>query len=154
MKIPRFHIPRPIGHIISRLPPLPPTLLLVTVLNLALDRILPRERLAPLIGKRLMIALSDAGLGLRFALTRRGFVPVLDCLEPDLTITATARDFLALLLREEDPDSLFFDRRLLMEGDTEVGLLVKNTLDAVELPDLSQLSPGRVLDRLLHPSPH
>ncbi len=29
---------------------------------------------------------------------------------------------------------LFFDRRLSMEGDTELGLVVKNTLDALELP--------------------
>jgi predicted lipid carrier protein YhbT len=34
-----------------------------------------------------------------------------------------------------------------MEGDTELGLLVKNTLDAQELPpfDISSLSPARVL---------
>ena len=53
---------------------------------------------------------------------------------PDLTISASARDFLALARREEDPDTLFFSRRLSMEGDTELGLMVKNTLDALELP--------------------
>ena len=42
--------------------------------------------------------------------------------------------------REEDPDTLFFSRRLMMEGDTELGLVVKNTLDALELPVLEHLS--------------
>jgi predicted lipid carrier protein YhbT len=29
---------------------------------------------------------------------------------------------------------MFFDRRLLIEGDTDAGLRLKNLLDAVELP--------------------
>ena len=31
----------------------------------------------------------------------------------------------------DDPDRLFFDRVLMMEGDTELGLLLKNSLDAM-----------------------
>lgn len=37
-----------------------------------------------------------------------------------------------LARREEDPDTLFFSRRLTLEGDTELGLLVENTLDALD----------------------
>ena len=48
----------------------------------------------------------------------------------DLRISASTRDFIALALRQEDPDALFFDRRLLMEGDTDLGLVVKNTVTA------------------------
>jgi predicted lipid carrier protein YhbT len=153
MKIPAFVIPKPLGRAVARLPQLPPTLALVTALNLALGRILPRDRLEPLTGKRLLIAVTDAGLALRFSLTPRGFVPTLDRNQPDLKISASTRDFLALVLREEDPDTLFFSRRLLMEGDTDLGLLVKNTLDAVELPDLAALTPQRLIDRLLRPAP-
>jgi predicted lipid carrier protein YhbT len=51
---------------------------------------------------------------------------------PDLTIGAAAHDLLLLARREEDPDTLFFSRRLALEGDTELGLLVKNTLDALD----------------------
>jgi hypothetical protein len=36
----------------------------------------------------------------------------------------------ALALRREDPDTLFFTRRLVLEGDTELGLALKNALDA------------------------
>jgi predicted lipid carrier protein YhbT len=54
------------------------------------------------------------------------------------------------MAREEDPDTLFFGRRLLMEGDTDLGLLVKNTLDGVELPrlDPARLAPAEILRRL------
>ena len=35
--------------------------------------------------------------------------------------------------RKEDPDTLFFQRRLRIEGDTELGLYVKNLMDAIDL---------------------
>ena len=132
MKIPAFTLPVTLARVGARLPQLPPTLALVGGLNLALDRILPREPLEPLTGKRLLLKVTDAGLALRFTLTPRGFRPLFDSRQPDLTISATTRDYLALALREEDPDTLFFSRRLLMEGETDLGLLVKNTLDAVD----------------------
>jgi predicted lipid carrier protein YhbT len=55
-----------------------------------------------------------------------------------------------LARRQEDPDTLFFSRRLSMEGDTELGLLVKNTIDSIELPMLQveQFKPANVLARL------
>jgi predicted lipid carrier protein YhbT len=69
---------------------------------------------------------------------------------PDLTISASAHDFVLLAQRKEDPDTLFFSRRLAMEGDTELGLMVKNTIDAIELPvfDPQQFAPAKVLGRL------
>lgn len=142
MKIPAFTLPGPFARVGARLPQLPPTLALVTGLNLALDRILPREPLDPLTGKRLLLKVTDAGLALRFTLTPRGFRPLFDARQPDLTISATTRDYLALALREEDPDTLFFSRRLLMEGETDLGLLVKNTLDAIDWDALSAHMPG------------
>lgn len=151
MKIPLFTLPKPLGTAVSRLPQLPPTLALTAALNLALGRLLPREPLEPLTGRKLMLAVTDAGLCLRFTLTARGFLPSLDKDKPDVTIAASARDFLALALREEDPDTLFFSQRLVMEGDTELGLLIKNTLDQVELPRfrLPSLSPVRLIERLM-----
>ncbi len=150
MNLPDFALPTPIARLGVRLPQLPPTLLLTTSLNLALGRVLPREPLEPLIGKRMMIHVRDAGLSLRFTMGRRNFHPSFDPRTPDLKISARARDFLALLSREEDADTLFFCRRLLMEGDTELGLLVKNTLDAVEFPpfDLGKLGPVQALLQL------
>lgn len=142
MKIPAFTLPVTLARVGARLPQLPPTLALVGGLNLALDRILPREPLEPVTGKRLLLKVTDAGLALRFTLTPRGFRPLFDSRQPDLTISATTRDYLALALREEDPDTLFFSRRLLMEGETDLGLLVKNTLDAVDWDALTTRLPG------------
>lgn len=142
MPLPAFTLPGPVARLGARLPQLPPTLALVGGLNLALGRILPREPLEPLTGKRLLLRVTDAGLALRFTLTPRGFRPLFDSRQPDLTISATTRDYLALALREEDPDTLFFSRRLLMEGETDLGLLVKNTLDAVDWDALTTRLPG------------
>ncbi|MDP2171203.1 MAG: SCP2 sterol-binding domain-containing protein [Rhodocyclaceae bacterium] len=149
-KLPDFAIPAPLTRLGNRLPQLPPTLALVTALNLALDRLIPREPLEMLIGKRFTIRVLDAGMTLRFSYGERGFRPLFDASQPDLTISARTRDFIALLAREEDPDTLFFDRRLLMEGDTDLGLLVKNTLDGIELPrfDPARLTPQELLHRL------
>ena len=54
----------------------------------------------------------------------------------DLLIEGSAYDFLLLAIRREDPDTLFFNRRLRLGGNTELGLYLKNFLDALE-PDQS-----------------
>ena len=149
-RIPDFTLPASLARLGGKLPQLPPTLALLAGLNLALGRLIPREPLAPLLEKRFAIRVLDAGLTLRFAYGRYGFRPIFDAAPPDLAISARSRDFIALLTREEDPDTLFFSRRLLMEGDTDLGLLVKNTLDGIEFPSLdpAQLTPGELLRRL------
>ncbi|MBZ0125974.1 MAG: SCP2 sterol-binding domain-containing protein [Rhodocyclaceae bacterium] len=146
-RIPQFTLPRLVGAVHERLPQLPPTLGLTTALNLALDRILSRATLEPLTGKLVCLHVTDAGLTLLFTLSEEGFRPAVSSGKPDLMISARTRDYLALALREEDPDTLFFSRRLLMEGDTDLGLLVKNTLDAIDWPrlDPEDLNPLRLL---------
>ncbi|MBV1787498.1 SCP2 sterol-binding domain-containing protein [Marinobacterium sp. D7] len=60
---------------------------------------------------------------------------------PDAWIRGDSREFIRLATLEEDPDTLFFQRRLSIEGDTELGLAVKNLLDSVdwsEMPPLFQ----------------
>lgn len=151
-KIPDFTLPAVFARVGPRLPQLPPTLALVAALNAALDRLLPREPLAPLLGKHVAIKVLDAGMTLRFGYGERGFRPSFTAAPADLTMSARARDFLALLLREEDPDTLFFSRRLLMEGDTELGLLVKNTLDGIDLPRLDPALLGAQLKARLSPA--
>lgn len=53
----------------------------------------------------------------------------------DVRFSARACDYLRVLRREEDPDTLFFQRKLRIEGDTELGLTLKNLLDSIEIPD-------------------
>jgi len=131
----------------SILPGYPQTLLFVHAVNMVLGDTLRSEVMNPLRGKLISIHVSDAGVDYHFTLDRNGMVACHRIRQPELSITASASDFLMLALRKEDPDTLFFSRRLRMEGDTELGLLVKNTLDALELPpfDIRSLSPPRIL---------
>ncbi|MDR2690231.1 MAG: SCP2 sterol-binding domain-containing protein [Azoarcus sp.] len=133
VRIPAFTVPSPLARISAHLPQLPPTLALVIALNQVPETVLPRATLAPLDGRHLRVCVLDAGLSLDFTLCGERFRPCrAHATPPDLVISATARDFLALAWREEDADTLFFARRLTMTGDTELGLLVKNTLDAID----------------------
>ena len=55
---------------------------------------------------------------------------------PAATIRGSARDFLLMAARRRDPDTLFFQRRIVVEGDTELGLAVKNLLDSLDPSEL------------------
>lgn len=133
MSLPAF--PRPLAALLSRLPAYPPSLAFAAALNLALwGRILPRECLTPIEGRRIRIVAEDLGLRIDFMLTAQGFRPCTGQQPAHLVIRATSGDFLRLAARLEDPDTLFFRRRLALQGDTELGLQVKNTLDAVDGP--------------------
>jgi predicted lipid carrier protein YhbT len=83
-------------------------------------------------GRHFCVQVSDIGLQFFFTLHAEGFRAERRS-RADVTFTATSADFARLALRLEDPDTLFFNRRLLIEGDTDLGLTVKNMLDAVEL---------------------
>lgn len=145
-----FTLPKPLSTLFSILPQYPHSLAFTQALNLALGETLRSDALQPLHGKLICLLISDAHIALHFTLNATGVSANRAGKTPDLTISAKAYDFIQLALRKEDPDTLFFSRRLLMEGDTELGLLVKNTLDAMELPPLDWrlLIPARVLDGL------
>lgn len=55
---------------------------------------------------------------------------------PDVRFSGNLNDLVLIAARKEDPDTLFFQRRLLIEGDTELGLEVKNLMDSVDLDSL------------------
>ena len=87
-------------------------------------------RLAELEGKRFRLHVDDAQTSLTFEITAQGLTR--STLEPHVTIRGPLRDFIALALRAEDPDTLFFQRRLAVEGETETGVHLKNLLDGLE----------------------
>lgn len=87
-----------------------------------------RAALEPLRGKVLRLELAELGFGPQVTLCGWGLRPAFG--RPDVTVRARLADYLALALRGEDPDTLFFTRRLVIEGDTELALAVKNALDA------------------------
>lgn len=144
-----FAVPAPVAALLARLPALPGSLLLVTALNAVLIRHLPGDVRQRLAHRRLSIRVRDARVAFDFVWMGSHFEPRPPQAEPDLIVSASAHDFLRLAQRKVDADTLFFSRRLVMEGDTELGLVVKNAMDAIELPvlDPRHWSPRAVLAR-------
>jgi len=91
-----------------------------------------RSRLDALEGKRLWLTITDTGNTWRFQIQNGGFIADKLQSPAEIHISGKLDDFLLLATRNEDPDTLFFARRLSMEGNTEDGLYLKNMIDAME----------------------
>jgi predicted lipid carrier protein YhbT len=119
-----------------RLAPEPLLASLVAALATHLLRGQPvQERLAELAGKRVSLLMTDPACELRFCIGDRGLASGWDSRAGrgwDVRIRGSFDDFWLMATRAEDPDTLFFNRRLAIEGDTETGLALKNLLDALE----------------------
>ena len=66
-------------------------------------------------------------------------------LDAEVVFSGNSTAFLELVCQKVDPDTLFFQRQLVVEGDTELGLYLKNLLDALDwesLPKLFQVAIG------------
>ena len=109
---------------------------LTILLNQALGEPLQNDELAFLGESVVRIAVDDLNLDWRLRLDGQRLRPVARSTPVDVSISGNGIDFARLALRLEDPDTLFFQRRIQIEGDTEVGLGVKNTLDALDWDDL------------------
>lgn len=57
----------------------------------------------------------------------------------DVSFIGNANDLIMIATRRQDPDTLFFQRRLIVEGDTELGLYVKNLMDSIEIEAMPKL---------------
>ncbi len=125
-------LPARLAGLVGLLPQWPPSAVLCAGLNLLFVPTLDPDTKQRLMGRIVSIQVSDAGLDGRISLTAVGFLPVLLRSAPEVTIRACAWDYYRLARRLEDPDTLFFSRRLTIDGDTELGLLVKNALDAID----------------------
>lgn len=86
-------------------------------------------------GRRIRIEITDLGIGWNLRV-QAGRLE-LDARETaDVRVAAAWRDLLMLASRHEDPDALFFRRRLSIDGDTELGLAVKNLIDGLDAQEL------------------
>ena len=139
--LPNFRLPGFVAALGEKLPQWPHGLVLVTGLNAALKmKLLPESELAALEEKIFRVQVRDTGGTAHFTYRGGLFRPVFNpTREPDLAFAANLSAYLQLLVRQEDPDTLFFNRELEITGDTELGLIVKNMLDSVEWPKLPRL---------------
>ncbi|MGZ8156961.1 MAG: ubiquinone anaerobic biosynthesis accessory factor UbiT [Burkholderiales bacterium] len=141
MKLPE--LPRAAARLGAALPQYPPTALFSVALNALLPRLFADDEIARLEGRTVCIEVRDAGMRLTLRIDRKGYTACDGRTVPDATISAAVRDYVQLALRNADPDTLFFGRRLTISGDTDVGLIVKNALDRIEPP-----LPQRLLQAL------
>ncbi|SHF08740.1 Predicted lipid carrier protein YhbT, contains SCP2 domain [Microbulbifer donghaiensis] len=86
----------------------------------------------------LEVTITDLGIQLRVSKRGEHFVRAPAGVPADSTISANSADFLAIASGREDPDTLFFQRRLCLGGQTEIGLTVKNRLDALDRSRIPQ----------------
>lgn len=101
------------------------------ILNWQFHHALAEGELDFLNGRLLGIRIAD--LNLQWVTTLEdGRLAVLQQTEADVWFRGNANDLLLVAARKADPDMLFFQRRLVIEGDTELGLEVKNVMDAIE----------------------
>lgn len=125
---------------LSLLPEAPPAHALALALNAGLlFGLVARSALEPLAGRSVSLEASDLGVRVRVRFDGERFSALTEAGEADVTVRSTVPAFLSLALRREDPDTLFFTRRLLITGDTDLGLVVKNLLDAIDWPKLPRL---------------
>lgn len=106
---------------------------LVLILNNIFYKDLKEGELDFLQDKVIHITIKDAGIDYRFTLNENKLIPANTNQSPDLVLQGTIYDYLLLASRREDTDTLFFSRRLHMQGDTELGLFVKNFLDGLDM---------------------
>lgn len=82
------------------------------------------------------VSVEITDLNLRFALTLNKNEKLAASQwqeKDDLNLKGNLYEFLLLASRSEDADTLFFQRRLKMEGSTDLGLEVKNLLDGMDM---------------------
>ena len=108
----------------------------VTVLNRVFADALRDEELNFLQDRTVRINVQDMQLVFCISLQRGRLKASRAKDVPDLSISGSLHSFLQLAARTEDTDTLFFQRRLRTEGDTELGLEVKNFLDGLDVDSL------------------
>lgn len=93
-------------------------------------------------GRRIRIQVPDLDLVFALTLKDNRLQSIGNSTDTELTFRAELADLFQIATGRADPDTLFFRRRLLVSGDTELGLQIKNFLAGLE--------PGAVIPHPLH----
>lgn len=131
-------LPPFVARLARRLPVAPLAPLVDAVLARTFTSALADGELDFLEGHELVIGIADAGMELGFSL-RDGQLRCGTPRQRDVSITGPAAAFVLLASKRVDADTLFFQRTLVMSGDTELGLGVKYLLEAMPLDALPHM---------------
>lgn len=105
------------------------------ILNQVFKELLIDKELDFIENKVICIKVKDKDLQLLLT-TQSNKIKLLKDTAYHAKITASTEGFILIAARKIDPDTLFFQRRLTLEGDTDLGHAFKNTLDALDLEEL------------------
>jgi predicted lipid carrier protein YhbT len=108
--------------------------LITQMLNLVLAEQVNSGELAFLNDKSVGICVDDIDLQFQVGINNKLLVQPMS--NPNVIFSANVPELLLVVAGKEDPDTLFFQRKLRIEGDTELGLEVKNILLSIELDSL------------------
>jgi O2-independent ubiquinone biosynthesis accessory factor UbiT len=125
--------PAPLSWPLKILPSFVHNKAIVATLNRMFSKELKEGELDFLQAKIIHISIEDAGIEYRFTLDNDKLTAADKNRSADLILQGTIYNYLLLASRQEDTDTLFFSRRLKMQGDTELGLYVKNFLDGLDM---------------------
>lgn len=84
-------------------------------------------------GRWLCLEVTDVGLRWYITQTTHGPVVVNNPMRADVSIRGDLHTMVSLANQTADADTLFFQRKLKVEGDTELGLAVKNLMFGTEI---------------------
>ncbi len=127
-----LRLPSMAAHALSILPTPLEQPVLERLLNRALAEPIAEGRFDFLAGHTVAICVTDAAWCMNITHSGHGALRVITAPNAETRISASALDFLGLAVGHIDPDTLFFQRRLRIEGSVALGLEVKNTLDGVD----------------------
>ena len=84
------------------------------------------------------LKVSIVDLGLSWCISRENdqWLVAESCPQVDVHFQGQSSDLILVAAQKVDPDTLFFQRRLVIEGDTELGLEIKSLMDSVDLSTL------------------
>ncbi|MFW5969862.1 MAG: ubiquinone anaerobic biosynthesis accessory factor UbiT [Halofilum sp. (in: g-proteobacteria)] len=110
--------------------------ILAVALNRTLRRQLADGEFGFLIGRTLAVCITDLDIHWSFTTNTTGDRILKSMAPADATIHGDSVALLLIAARRIDPDTLFFQRRLMVTGDTEFALHARNLLDTLEPEEL------------------
>jgi predicted lipid carrier protein YhbT len=128
LKKPLYHAALPL----RKMPFNMQALLLQKILGRVLAPAIEAGDFDSLINRRVKITVVDSGLSWCLGLGPQRDIRITQSDLADTEIRANTLDFLHIANHQKDPDTLFFQRRLVILGDTALGHEVKNLLDAID----------------------
>ena len=139
-----FIRPLVLSRIATRMPMKLNTVVVEKLLNSAFSEQISDGDFEFLEGRALQVEVSDANLfiGLSFSRNRITCFHFNNLACPaDATLSIDTLNAINLIQQEVDPDTLFFQRKLKINGDTELAHHVKNTIDTLD----PEVIPGFIL---------